>query len=161
MVQADMLFKICNRCTKEKPIADFPLNGKSKSTGKPYIRSFCKDCCDKSAKEFYQKFKEKRILKQRKYNLDNPGYYYNSVYIRKYGITEDDYNKMFDAQHGKCFICHTHQSELKIKLAVDHNHSTGKVRKLLCNNCNRTLGYVKENTTVLNNMIEYLKSYGI
>jgi len=64
---------------------------------------------------------------------------------------------MFDDQEGKCFICKTHQSNLKKKLAVDHDHKTGKIRKLLCCKCNRTLGYLYEDIDTLKNMIKYLE----
>lgn len=150
--------KICNRCKIKKPISEFHLNGKSKITGNDNIRSFCKECCDIKSKESYVKFREQRIAKQRIYNINNPGYYLNSVYIRKYGITELEYNKMFDDQHGKCFICKTHQSDLKKRLAVDHNHKTGKIRKLLCSRCNSSLGHVNEDILILENMINYLKN---
>lgn len=58
----------------------------------------------------------------------------------RYGITLDDYNDMFDKQKGKCDICKTHQMKLNRKLCVDHCHTTGKVRGLLCNRCNSMLG---------------------
>lgn len=61
-------------------------------------------------------------------------------YRANYGITLADYNAMFDKQKGKCAICKTHQMNIKQKLCVDHCHTTGKVRALLCNKCNVSLG---------------------
>ena len=52
--------------------------------------------------------------------------------LKKYGLTLRQYDDMFEEQHGCCVICGRHQSEFKQKLAVDHNHTTGKVRALLC-----------------------------
>lgn len=62
---------------------------------------------------------------------------------KKYGMTLEDYDKMFVAQNGQCAICQKHQSELKHTLVVDHNHKTGKIRGLLCNRCNTLLGHIE------------------
>jgi len=74
----------------------------------------------------------------------------------KYGITIEEYNKMFNTQKGCCFICKIHQTNLKKKLFIDHNHETGKVRGLLCGHCNSAIGFAKENIDILNNIINYL-----
>lgn len=58
---------------------------------------------------------------------------------RVFHMTVDDYNNMFNKQEGKCAICSRHQSQLKVKLNIDHDHTNGKVRGLLCTYCN---GYV-------------------
>ena len=60
---------------------------------------------------------------------------------RNYGVTVEDYNKIFESQQGCCFICGRHQIEFKRHLCIDHNHTTGKIRKLLCSPCNVGLGY--------------------
>lgn len=75
----------------------------------------------------------------------------------KYGINNDIYNQMFADQEGKCKICSKHQSEEKVALAVDHCHETGKIRGLLCDVCNRGIGYFKEDIESLQNAIDYLK----
>jgi hypothetical protein len=77
-------------------------------------------------------------------------------YRKKYGITLEQYNAMFAKQNGCCVICNTHQSELEKGLAVDHCHTTGKVRGLLCNNCNLMLGFAKDNVNSLLSAIRYL-----
>lgn len=74
-----------------------------------------------------------------------------------YGISSKDYNRMFEEQKGCCYTCHTHQSQLKVALAVDHNHKTGEVRKLLCHKCNLALGYAQEDVNILQSLIDYLK----
>src|SRR5262245_11939341 len=53
------------------------------------------------------------------------------VILEKYGITEDDYQRMLTEQRGVCAICQRHQRYQR--LSIDHNHRTGKVRGLLCN----------------------------
>jgi len=74
---------------------------------------------------------------------------------QKYGITIEDFFNLLESQDGKCPLC---LEELK-EPHVDHDHSTGKVRALLCGNCNRGLGMFKENTEVLKRVIEYLSRY--
>ena len=63
---------------------------------------------------------------------------------------------MLVQQNYSCGICKKHESEFKYKLRVDHCHTTGKVRELLCNSCNVLLGHSKENINNLNNAIGYL-----
>jgi hypothetical protein len=80
----------------------------------------------------------------------------NSVLKSAYNISLDDYNKMFNDQNGRCKICLIHNSEVKKPLSVDHYHSTGKVRGLLCGSCNLGLGMFKDNTEIMKIAIEYL-----
>lgn len=81
------------------------------------------------------------------------GYYYE----KKYGISQADYDAMFVAQKGRCAICKKHQRDLKTRLAVDHCHTTNKVRKLLCSNCNSALGLVNEDIHIMKNMVKYIQ----
>lgn len=76
----------------------------------------------------------------------------NASLKHNYGITLEDYNLMFKKQNGKCFICNT----LKNVLHVDHCHTTNKVRGLLCGNCNKALGLLKDNIDILQTAINYL-----
>lgn len=74
-----------------------------------------------------------------------------------YGITIEDYNRMLVVQEGKCATCLRSFGDQKgRKACVDHNHVTGKVRGLLCFNCNTVLGKVYDETKTLARMIEYL-----
>lgn len=75
--------------------------------------------------------------------------------LKKFSITEEDYQKMFDKQMGLCAICHKPESE--IKLAVDHDHDTGKVRGLLCKRCNMGIGLLGDNPDTLTNAVLYLR----
>ena len=76
---------------------------------------------------------------------------------RKLGLRQVDYDNLYHEQHGKCAICGTHQSELSSSLHVDHDHINGKIRGLLCINCNLALGNFKDNIENLINAIVYLK----
>lgn len=77
-------------------------------------------------------------------------------YKKQYGITLEDYNTLFNNQNGHCAICNLHQSELSRALAVDHCHITGKIRGLLCSNCNTSLGLLKDSVLNFEKAIKYL-----
>ena len=79
----------------------------------------------------------------------------NEQLLAKYGITEEIYEKILVAQKGVCAICGNHQRYKR--LAVDHDHKTGQVRGLLCENCNRGLGRFFDSTFRLRNALSYLE----
>lgn len=72
--------------------------------------------------------------------------------LRSYGLTETVYNAMLDDQGGRCLICNE-----KLTLVVDHDHSTGRIRGLLCNMCNVGLGCFKDDVDKLTAAIVYLQ----
>lgn len=74
----------------------------------------------------------------------------------RYGITPEEYELMHKKQKGLCSICLEHESKFKMKLAVDHCHKTGKIRSLLCSNCNTALGLIKENHLTMQRTISYI-----
>jgi len=77
--------------------------------------------------------------------------------LQTYGITNQDYEQMLENQGFCCAGCGLHQNILEKKLNIDHDHVTGKVRGLLCGNCNRALGLVKDNMETLVRLQEYLE----
>ena len=78
---------------------------------------------------------------------------------KRYGISFVDYEEMFTLQNKKCKIC---SKELELlgknynRAVVDHCHSSGEIRGLLCNPCNKALGIIKDSKEVLQKMINYL-----
>ena len=117
----------------------------------------------KNNHDYYIHTKDNVLAKNREWRMKNSEYIrqkrpdYRLKYL--FGITSDDYNRMFDSQKGCCSICEKHQSELKTRLCVDHNHQTGKIRSLLCGNCNRGIGIFGENPEVMERAIRYLKAH--
>ena len=81
--------------------------------------------------------------------------------LKKYKLSLEDYNLMFEEQNGCCKICNTHQTDLKKPLFVDHCHITGNVRGLLCSTCNSALGMLKDNVSLFERATHYLRSNGI
>ena len=78
--------------------------------------------------------------------------------LKAYGMTVADYDAMLARQGGRCAICRRPPG--KRRLAVDHDHRTGRNRALLCGSCNLLIGYARENLRVLWAAIEYLHRHG-
>lgn len=74
----------------------------------------------------------------------------------RYGISPEQYYEMLTEQEGKCKICNQPIPEGQY-LDIDHNHKTGEIRGLICNKCNKGLGFFGEDIKVLENAIKYLK----
>lgn len=70
---------------------------------------------------------------------------------RTYGITLAQYNKMYKDQKGKCKVCKRHVE----RLYVDHDHTTGEVRALLCPACNYAYGMLCENPKYIEGLLQY------
>jgi hypothetical protein len=110
------------------------------------------------AKENWKSDSSKLKAYQKAWRDNNPDKSRNRKLKSKYGISSDDYNKMFAEQEGKCKTCGRHQNEFNKRLSVDHNHTTKKVRGLLCDDCNIALGKVKENIITLDNLKKYIEN---
>jgi hypothetical protein len=72
--------------------------------------------------------------------------------LKKYGLTDAQYNQLLLDQDGRCAICFDDESTLH----VDHCHKTNKVRALLCGNCNRALGLVRDSPVILKRMVDFI-----
>lgn len=73
---------------------------------------------------------------------------------RRYGVDEDQYNAMHDAQNGVCAICL--KKCVRERLGVDHCHTTNKVRGLLCVKCNNAIGLFQDDPEIARRAYEYL-----
>lgn len=83
---------------------------------------------------------------------------------RRYGISLDRYQALLESQGGLCAICQLPERALSrtgevIALSVDHEYDTGTVRGLLCQTCNRALGYLKDSEDLLRKAVEYLAEF--
>lgn len=85
--------------------------------------------------------------------------------MHKYGLTLDVFDLMLENQDNRCAICRTDNpvgdgnttTRKSFSFAVDHCHDTGRVRGLLCNPCNRGLGFFKDDLTLLAKAVQYLE----
>lgn len=140
--------KKCSKCGDTKPATpEYFYRDKRNKSG---ITAKCKKC-----KQIYvTKWKKeinpevaKRI--QRKRSLK-----------KLYGITVEEYDKMYFRQNGVCLTCgkpETAKNQYGLRrLAVDHDHISGRVRGLLCTCCNRLIGLARNDVNILKRIIDYL-----
>lgn len=91
--------------------------------------------------------------KWRKQFPEKKNYYDWAYHIKQhYGISAEEYKEMLINQGGGCKLCG--RKPIKNRLPIDHNHSTGKVRGILCTPCNRAVGILEHN---IDKLVEYLK----
>lgn len=113
-------------------------------------------------KWYYSRPKDERNSYIKKLKETDPkklyNYHKNWSLNKLYNIDLEDYNRMFTEQEGCCGICKRHQSEFKTALCVDHCHTTGKVRELLCDNCNTAIGKLGS-IEALEEAINYFKKH--
>lgn len=100
--------------------------------------------------------REKRLARSRAVPFEvKRGYHLK----RFYGITLDEYNALLGTQGGLCAGCGSEGSQGKRKgLFVDHDHETGGIRGLLCNNCNAALGLLGDSLETLRRLTAYVES---
>lgn len=78
----------------------------------------------------------------------------------KYGLTPHDYVEILRKQKGVCAICRNKESSKnKRELSVDHNHTTGQIRGLLCHACNMGIGNLKDNKQLCKKASKYLRKH--
>jgi hypothetical protein len=110
-------------------------------------------------KKYNTEEEQKQAVKDqdKTYYARNPLKTRNNQLKQKYGITLAEYNQMLFDQNGCCAICGEHHTIKNKTLHVDHCHTTGKVRGLLCQHCNTAIGKFKDDIKLLKNAIKYLK----
>lgn len=152
-----MGMKFCSKCFDELPATvEFFYRDSQKKDG---LRPDCKGCFDIKGTEYRKsgrgikvhlkannKYKKTTLGKkaERKYKATSDfkdkakKIARRHRYKKQYGLTLKDYDKMLRQQKGKCLICD--REPLKTRLCIDHDHTSGKVRGLLCHPCNLALG---------------------
>ena len=128
----------------------------------------CKPCRNEVVREqLYsnpERLEKVRESYRGKYNPDKYDFEaYRANHLKyNYGLTPEQYEKMLEEQNGTCAICKmpetwTHKKTGKVaSLSVDHDHETGKIRGLLCRDCNQSIGKFKDNAKLLYAAYEYL-----
>ena len=135
--------KTCIKCGEQKPLSEFYKD----AIRKDKLRGPCKVCDINKSKAYRETFPEKAKNQVRSSKLKI-----------KYGINLPEFEKMKSSQNNKCAICFTEFTNPKYT-CVDHCHSTGKVRAILCGNCNTMLGHAKDSTSILKRAILYLDKH--
>ena len=113
--------------------------------------------------EFDHKTEEGRLAYQKVYRSLTPHLQKARALRDSFDISVEQFTEMLEKQNGVCAICgspETHERNGKVKaLAVDHNHETGKIRGLLCSDCNTGIGKLKDSPTVLRAAAQYIETY--
>lgn len=129
------------------------------------LHSWCKPCC-RAYKSTRSQLEKRRVLRAqaRREEPQNCHAENRATVLRRRGLTPERYEQMWALQEGVCAICQeperTQRNGKTQYLAVDHDHITGRIRALLCNDCNNVLGRAKERVHVLAEAIKYLRYHG-
>jgi hypothetical protein len=108
-------------------------------------------------KDYYDANKERKLAQGRLWHKRNKNHRRSQRLLKNYGITLEDYEVMLENQNHTCKICGTSDAGgIAGRMVVDHCHTTGNVRGLLCNRCNTAIGLFKDDTAVLASAIKYL-----
>jgi hypothetical protein len=129
----------CTRCNEVKPVSEFYPHS---TTARGY-QYWCKDCYQEVRKERAKVPQDPQVTRKHK--------------LGQYGITPADYGAMYEQQDGRCAICGRLKEPWEPAgragrqrfLVVDHDHETGRVRALLCWNCNCGIGHFREDRSVI------------
>ena len=130
------MHKKCKVCEKSEGVVKFRK-----------WRRTCNTCTNQIQRLWRHSNPDKAFVSNKKQNL------------KRYGITLDEYKALLAKQKGKCAICGNGQSSVFVSLDVDHCHRTGKVRGLLCANCNSGLGRFQDKVTLLKAAINYIRKH--
>lgn len=148
----------CAECEQWKPRAGF--SEWRRRDGKPRRRQTCRACrnAQRAAARVANGIREKALSSYRDMKENDPerwNYLHGATGAlrRKYGLTPEQVEAMKAAQDGRCAIC---QQEPKKRLVVDHCHTTGRVRGLLCDGCNMSIGHLREDPNLFRRALEYL-----
>ena len=149
-----MAEKICSSCKKLKPLEAFYKESRVKD-GRMRRCKICHGLATAKYRtqnpEIYRKASSKYWNKSSETKRHN-------AWLKRYGLSKEEYEIMFNKQDGLCLICKKQCSSGQ-NLSVDHCHKTGKIRGLLCKKCNSALGMLDDNIKYFQAAILYLKSY--
>lgn len=136
--------KQCNACKIIKNTSEFYRPSPAQQKRRMKITSECKKCLIQRAKRYTEKYRHTRVLK---------------TYLkREFNITLEYYQELNERQNKACAICGIKaESARHGRLCVDHCHTTGIVRGLLCDTCNRAIGLLKDNIAICDKAAEYLR----
>ncbi len=137
--------KTCPKCRETKPRKDFGLRAPN-AQGKVYSKSYCKQCENLISTEKHRGDPERTKARNKVTSLS-----------RYFDMTPDQYQELLEQQGGVCAICRE-EAPADSRLHIDHDHSDGQVRGLLCRDCNHGLGRFKDDPVLLERAIAYLAS---
>lgn len=153
--------KACRKCGEVKSLDQFSKN----RTAPDGLQYRCKPCARQDTAKWQRENREAQNAKTRRYKRRQRELGKSTpsdlrANLRRYGLTPEQWQEMFEAQNGVCAIClkpETRVAKGRLqRLAVDHDHDTGRVRGLLCSFCNTGIGCLQDDTEILRSAITYL-----
>lgn len=150
-VRASALERECYCCQKVKSRENFPISNRTKRMG-----TWCLQCIE-SHNDLYQRSQKRVDLNHARKALIREQTL--SRVLAKHGMSVDDYRGMIKRQGDKCAICGTDRCDPSGRMqrwCIDHDHTTGQVRGLLCRACNLGLGSFADNKDRMHAAIAYL-----
>ena len=149
--------KRCSICKYDKELIEFHKD----KTHKDGLKSYCK-LCEKNFGDSYRKEHKDEIKKRQDswaYKNKKKRETYRIKYC--YGLSNDQYQNMFNVQNGVCAICGKGETRIRnekvCQLTVDHDHQTGRVRGLLCSKCNGAIGWLGDDPNIVLKAFNYLQ----
>lgn len=148
------LVRHCNRCGLDKPRSEFYAE-----KNRPVLSSRCKECDRRRSADWNRCNPERHSENQRRHTRKPNSKTYQRRYLlmAKFGITPEQYDAMLASQDGKCAICSSDNPGGRGRyFHVDHDHSTGRIRGLLCHGCNTGIGLLRDDPSILSAALAYL-----
>lgn len=158
----DINTKQCKKCKEIKDLTCFSVD----KFNRDGLRSKCKKCRSLDSKEWHKNNKEKVKINSAQWYKNNPEKALERSLKQRYNISLETFKKLLSNQNNVCAICQQSETAIDTRLgkprmlAVDHCHTTGKVRGLLCTGCNAALGFIKENAERALKLANYIKQHG-
>lgn len=158
-----MVLKRCSKCHDEKILSAFKRDKRRRKDGRA---SWCKECHNAAAlkarlqdpQKFRDMGRKRRIAQPEKIKA----YQKKSQLFALFGLSVPEFEIMRQDQKGLCAICHMpetiidHRTGRVYDLSVDHNHTTGTVRNLLCRKCNLAVGHIEESIAYAHAVVAYI-----
>ncbi|WP_442951576.1 endonuclease VII domain-containing protein [Paenibacillus sp. GYB004] len=155
-----MSVKQCSKCKEFKPSTSEYFHKHANRCG---LRPDCKLCSAVQRKNYRDANKDRISVSKRRYHYDNRDRilekWRKKALVRRYGITREEREVILKQQGGSCICGYNDRSSYSKFPVVDHCHTTNKVRGVLCQRCNTTLGKVQDNPELLRKLADYLESH--
>ncbi len=143
--------KLCCSCQTVKEVS---LHFHKSSSSKDGRNAYCKPCQANYQRNYYKRPYVAAKNRKRCSSAVGKALALKSRLKLAFGLSLEDYKQLLYKQNNVCAICE--RPDPRQRLSVDHSHITGKVRGLLCGNCNRSLGLIKDNLRTSIKMVGYI-----
>src|SRR5262245_2625847 len=118
----------------------------------------CRQCMRDYGKAYYKANSANYKYDPTKYKYDPTKSRLNKLKT-KYGVSQAHYDAMLAKQDGVCAVCKRLQQRKNYRLSIDHDHTTGAVRGLLCSDCNLAIGFLGDSPERAEKLARYLQSH--